>query len=286
MNGRQTQAQELNVASTIPLAGTSVSFGKAVAADKRVIKKPLVFISYSHKDEVWKDRLYPHLSALEQIGKITLWNDRDIKGGKVWEDDIRQAMEQAQAAVCLISADFLASGFCMQEEMPRLLERRSKGELEILPVLVRPCNWSDYPWLAELQMLPRDGKAVATDYRDDYDTIFEQVAKQIKGRVRFPPKTLWGKLLYRLKTNKALVATGLLVTAILMGVLIKIWVLDEPLPPEILDLTEIAEAHAMYDRKCKPLGGSARDAYLQILELLPEYSPAKSALVQLDCDEK
>jgi len=27
-----------------------------------------VFISYSHKDEAWKEKLLPHLKALEQAG--------------------------------------------------------------------------------------------------------------------------------------------------------------------------------------------------------------------------
>jgi len=43
--------------------------------------KPTVFISYSHMDEAWKDRLVIHLRALEQAGRITIWDDRRIDGG-------------------------------------------------------------------------------------------------------------------------------------------------------------------------------------------------------------
>ena len=43
--------------------------------------KPTVFISYSHKDEDWKDRLRPHLGVLEKAGRITLWDDRRIDAG-------------------------------------------------------------------------------------------------------------------------------------------------------------------------------------------------------------
>ncbi len=38
--------------------------------------KPTVFISYSHKDEVWKNRLKPHLVMLEKAGRISVWDDR------------------------------------------------------------------------------------------------------------------------------------------------------------------------------------------------------------------
>jgi hypothetical protein len=43
--------------------------------------KPTVFISYSHKDETWKDRLLPQLRALEQANRIAVWDDRRIDGG-------------------------------------------------------------------------------------------------------------------------------------------------------------------------------------------------------------
>jgi hypothetical protein len=53
--------------------------------------KPTVFISYSHKDEPWKDRLVIHLRALEQAGRITIWDDRRIDGGDKWYNEIEQA---------------------------------------------------------------------------------------------------------------------------------------------------------------------------------------------------
>ncbi len=88
--------------------------------------KPTVFISYSHKDEVWKDRLKPHLAMLEKAGRITVWDDRKIDAGDQWYPEIKEAMEKAAVAVCLSSADYLASDFCVREEIPYLLERRKQ----------------------------------------------------------------------------------------------------------------------------------------------------------------
>jgi tetratricopeptide (TPR) repeat protein len=56
-----------------------------------------VFISYSHKDEKWKDRLRPHLGVLEQAGRITIWDDRQIDTGAEWYNEIQQAMELFRA---------------------------------------------------------------------------------------------------------------------------------------------------------------------------------------------
>lgn len=141
--------------------------------------KPTVFISYSHKDEVWKDRLLPQLKALEQAGRIAVWNDRKIDGGEKWYPEIKEAMERAAVAVCLISPDYLASDFCIKEEVPYLLDRCEKDGLVFLPLLVRQCAWKAFDWLKERQMLPRDGKTIAHDFKDDWDTPFGEVANYI-----------------------------------------------------------------------------------------------------------
>lgn len=141
--------------------------------------KPTIFISYSHKDEVWKDRLRPHLEALELDDRIVVWDDRKIDAGDTWYPKIKDAINRARVAVCLISADFLASKFCVKEEIPVFLQRREKEGIVILPVLVRPCFWKKTEWLNQIQMLPRDGKSVAADFKDDWDSVFAELAERI-----------------------------------------------------------------------------------------------------------
>jgi hypothetical protein len=101
--------------------------------------EPTVFVSYSHQDEQWKDRLLPHLKVLEQVGTVTIWDDRAIGAGADWYDEIREVMERAAVAVCLISADYLASDFVTKEEIPYLLERREREGMVLIPILLRQC---------------------------------------------------------------------------------------------------------------------------------------------------
>jgi hypothetical protein len=79
---------------------------------------PTVFISYSHKDEAWKDLLRPHLGVLEKQDRITIWDDRQIDPGGKWFNEIKQVMDRTAVTVCLISADYLSSDFCTKEEIP------------------------------------------------------------------------------------------------------------------------------------------------------------------------
>jgi len=143
--------------------------------------KPSVFLSYSHQDEDWKNRLRTQLRVLEQVGTFVVWDDRRIDAGDTWYDAIRVAMDDAEVAVCLISADYLASDFCVKEEIPYLLKRRTEQGMRLLPVLVRPCPWKFVPWLKAIQMLPRDGKTVAVDFAATWDVVFDEVAEMIGG---------------------------------------------------------------------------------------------------------
>lgn len=140
-----------------------------------------VFISYSHKDEAWKDKLLPHLHALANAGvEMEVWHDRKIDGGDKWYPEIQEAMADAAIGVLLISADFLASGFITKEEVPYLIERHEKQGMLLIPVLVRKCAWKTHRWLADRQMLPRDGKCIAIDFPGDQaDAIFSDVAEAI-----------------------------------------------------------------------------------------------------------
>jgi len=119
---------------------------------------PTVFISYSHQDEAWKDRLVRQLRVLELEGAYTLWDDRKIAAGADWRSEIATSLEGARAAVLLISADFLISDFIRGTEVPRLLQLRSTNGLRVIPLIVHPCAWEGVEWLASIQCRPRDGR--------------------------------------------------------------------------------------------------------------------------------
>ncbi len=70
-----------------------------------------VFISYSHRDKEWLDRLQVHLKPLERAGIIDRWDDPRIKAGERWKVKIREALATAKVVVVLLSGDFLASDF-------------------------------------------------------------------------------------------------------------------------------------------------------------------------------
>jgi hypothetical protein len=131
-----------------------------------------VFISYSHQDRSWLDRLMEHLAALERWGLVHTWSDNRIAAGSDWQSEIEEALSRSRVAVLLVSPPFLASQFVWKEEMPRIVAHEKNGML-VLPLVVRPCAWRLEKDLETLQARPLDGHALAlgSDAQIDLDLM-------------------------------------------------------------------------------------------------------------------
>ncbi len=115
---------------------------------------PAVFISYSHRDEGWKDRLVKQLAVLETEGLLEVWSDRRIDAGEDWRQKIEKALAHAQVAVMLVTADFLISPFIRGVEVPEMLRRREQEGLHVFPIIVRSCTWQKAAFLKAIQARP------------------------------------------------------------------------------------------------------------------------------------
>ncbi len=147
---------------------------------------PRVFISYSHQDETWKNRLVRQLRVLELEGDLEVWDDRKIAAGDGWRAEIETAMEDAQAAVLLISADFLTSDFIRGTEVPSLLQRRAQDGLRIIPLIIHPCPWQAVEWIAATQCRPKDGRPLSKGRKVKVEEDLTALALEIRDLLRLP----------------------------------------------------------------------------------------------------
>ena len=145
-----------------------------------------VFISYSHKDESFKDDLKDHLSALVRGGQIELWQDRDMEGGTRWDDQIKQALKEADIVLLLISSKFMASKYINDVELQGALARDAQGTARVIPIILKPTDLQGTE-IKQLQALPKDGKAVSK--WSDPDEAYVDIVRGIRRVV----DSLWDK---------------------------------------------------------------------------------------------
>jgi len=138
-----------------------------------------IFISYSHKDKAWKDRLVTHLGILQRQGVLEIWEDRRIQAGEEWLPEIERALHDAGLAILLISADFLTSRFIMDKEVPVLLARRQQQGVRLIPFIVRDCAWQQVDWLRSLQAKPQDGRPLANGTDAQIDTDLAELTRDV-----------------------------------------------------------------------------------------------------------
>lgn len=148
--------------------------------------RPTVFISYSHFDQVWKDRIVKHLGVLARQSLVEVWDDSRIEAGTDWKIALDSAMTRAHVAVMLVTVDFLNSEFVLREEMPRLLAQQQRQGLILYPILVKPCPWKTVRWLADIQMRPR-GRAISGgsehEIEEDFSTIAEEIYQMLGAHI-------------------------------------------------------------------------------------------------------
>src|SRR5262245_32295393 len=120
-----------------------------------------VFFSYAHEDERYRGRLEKHLSTLRNEGVLVDWHDGMIRPGAEWDDEIRTRLERADIILLLVSADFLASRYIAEVELRAALARHTDGRVAVIPVILKPCDWTKAEFGA-LQALPNRGKPISS----------------------------------------------------------------------------------------------------------------------------
>jgi TIR domain len=135
------------------------------------------FISYSHRDEVFRQQLETHLAPLRRQGLLSVWHDRRITAGDALDDAISEHLESADLILMLISADFVASDYCYAREMTRALERHEAKAARAISIICRPCDFHALPF-ARFVLLPTDAKAVSS--WADRDAAWVDVVRGIR----------------------------------------------------------------------------------------------------------
>jgi hypothetical protein len=153
--------------------------GKTEIEPPSEIDKNLVFVSYAHADRVFMERLQTHLRSLERFSNIEAWDDRRIEAGDDWLGAIQTALDNASAAILLVSADFLASDFISENELPALLQKAHNSGTRIIPVLVKPSAFTSHPVLSVFQAINSPQITLIEANEGEQERVYARVAETV-----------------------------------------------------------------------------------------------------------
>ena len=151
---------------------------------------PNIFICHSVKDNEWKNRLVTQLEVIKHHESFDLWDESKIGAGSNRNQEIQHAMDIADAAILLISANSLTEEFILHDEIAHLLERREREGLHIFPIILTPCAHKIVPWLIRMPIRPQNGIPLSGMSEHQCETcivdIVEEVFKTIRRRDKQP----------------------------------------------------------------------------------------------------
>lgn len=165
-----------------------------------------VFISYAHANAIWlrdthrdrtgsiernpRDLLTYWRNGLQFESKVEFWFDRDdgtgLKGGDRWETRILEQIDKADVTILLITQEFVQSSFIRATELPRIIARAQRGEMEVVPVLLEPAEWEDLE-VGTFQLTPGRPTPISqylAESEHHFKTAMLEVLKALKARVR------------------------------------------------------------------------------------------------------
>ncbi len=136
-----------------------------------------IFISYSKTDNDLLQEFIRHLAVLKMQGLIEPWYDAAIDPGDTWSNEIKTQLYKADIIVMLLSSGFMATQEIWETEVKIALERRAQGQVRIVPVILRACDWKSTVF-GQIQPLPKNGIPVFK--WPDRDEAWLEVAQGIR----------------------------------------------------------------------------------------------------------
>jgi len=138
-----------------------------------------IFVSYSHKDQKWLERLQNHLKPTIRTGAIDVWDDRRIKLGALWREEISAALGRARVAILLVTSDFLASDFIAEHELPVILDAARAEGVTILWVAVKDSAYRETE-IARYQCANEPERPLSRMHHAHVDAELVKICSQVK----------------------------------------------------------------------------------------------------------
>lgn len=112
-----------------------------------------IFISYSRKDQEFVEFLKPIFKRLNIEEGVLFYQDvENLKPGEDFESLVKENIEDSNIVLCFLSANFFASSFIQNKELPLIEIMYSRGQ-KIIPLFIEEVYINEGSFLDQIQRI-------------------------------------------------------------------------------------------------------------------------------------
>jgi hypothetical protein len=136
-----------------------------------------LLVSYSQRDQRWQARLAQHLHRVIAPQAILYQDDQTDFIAQY--DTLNAALQHVKLAVLLVSTHFLSSDVIQTEQLPKLFALQASGQLQLYPIILKPCTWQLLDWLQQQRIHPAPNRELSSGSPSQVETDLAQMAQEI-----------------------------------------------------------------------------------------------------------
>ena len=141
-----------------------------------------VFLSYSHKDKFYINRIYIHLKPiLDKHKNIHLFYDKTgLDVGCNIDEKIKSAVSKTDIAILALSADYFASDYIQKNEYKPFIQQSKKGQTKIFSLIISPCRFARETELRGILAINDPNTPIIDMKKGKREEVFNKVGKLIE----------------------------------------------------------------------------------------------------------
>lgn len=151
--------------------------------------KPIIFISYSHKDEpeypgegqvAWLTFVQSFLAPAVKTGIFEIWVDENLNGGDLFDPAIARKLAECDIFVLLASRYSLASSYVVEIEVATIRRRQQLGEdVRFFPIVLTPLPDVARSQVGDIILRPSDGRPLLLMSVPEREAAMAKIADEI-----------------------------------------------------------------------------------------------------------
>jgi len=144
-----------------------------------MVKPARIFTFYAKVDEPFVEQLTTRLSLLRRKGIVHDYSDKEISPSEIWDQNSRANFRSSDYLLFLVSPALLESGYFGDSDIKKAFALAEEGGINIVPVLIRECDFSMEP-LGKFRTVPLNDRPVVSALWGNEENAWKAVSDGLK----------------------------------------------------------------------------------------------------------